>query len=378
MVVSMPRLSRVLRQPLAHVLYDPQQVSIGAVTTSAQRQSWMAKVRVRNQDQTGDCVAYSSAVLRQYLDVAAGIGDNFEYSAVYLYARGHLLADSSEAGMDPTWALRVLQQYGDCPQSLDPMTPSEDVADEAASLRAQEASLTPAMDAAAAQHKITSWGGVTFAGGTVGSGAAQFAAAIDRAPILIDLPVAQSTTGIWFPAQYDGEWIASWPTDGTNPAIAGDHQIIAYDYRTAVINGEPHFQLLCRNSWGASWASGGDVWLDTSYPIITAWSMWLTTPSPTPVPTPTTDCASIVTEMDGLVASANANAAQMATIAQACNARYPNSPAEAETCYTSSPTVQALSATNRGLQRRYADLANQLTALQLQGQCLDARPSPME
>lgn len=253
----------VRRSPVWPALNDPRLWLGAQILTSAQRQAIAAAVPVRDQAMSGMCQAYTAAEILQAWDVQRGLPQQ-EYSAVYIYGRGHILANDSEEGMTPMMAWQVLEQFGACPVSDDPQVYSgEDVAQAIASLTAKD-------DEDAAPHKITGAGPVALAGDmTVATNKDALMAAIDHFPIPIAIPVP-SVGGVEDPAvdPVDGGHIASWPT-GPHTIIGG-HAIWAFDYRTTK-NGD--FEILCRNSWGTSYGDGGNVWLAGNHPLQEAWSV---------------------------------------------------------------------------------------------------------
>jgi hypothetical protein len=68
-----------------------------------------------------------------------------------------------------------------------------------------------------------------------------------------------------FQAIQAGEVAEPCPTDDPT---AGGHAMSLLGFRT--VSGA--LQVLCRNSWGASWGSGGNVWLSPAF-IASAWSL---------------------------------------------------------------------------------------------------------
>ena len=242
--------------------------STTTTTTSAQRQAILAQMPVRDQQQTGMCVAEVAADLRAWWDLYLGVANApGEYSVPYTYGRGHQLAGATTEGMQPVWAWESLRTYGVCPRALDPISnPTEDVAQAIAAL-------TPAMDDAAATHRITTYGPVALVGdGTVGANAAALSAAIDHAPVAVSIPCYQG--GMIFTPTADGRggYVAQWQPG----AVATEgHELFAADYRTRTPypGAAPQFEVLCRNSWGGGYGAGGDVWLGATYPLNEAWSI---------------------------------------------------------------------------------------------------------
>ncbi len=243
-------------------------IGASAASTSASRRAILAQMPIRDQQQTGMCVAEVAAALRLYWDLALAIaGAPGPYSVPYTYAKGHVLSGATTEGMQPVWAWEALRAFGVCPQALDRIAPyNEDVAQAIAAL-------TPQDDDAAAVHRITAYGPVALTGdGTVGENAASLSAAIDHAPIAVSIP-CYAGAQIFAPiADGLGGYIAQWPAG----AVATEgHELLAYDYRTRTpyAGAQPQFEVLCRNSWGSSYAQGGDVWLGASYPLWEAWSV---------------------------------------------------------------------------------------------------------
>ena len=224
----------------------------------------MAALPVENQQQTGMCVAFASTEIRRWWLKKLGQAD-VELSAPYVYARGHADEGGGIAeGMEPVQALAALKQYGVCPWAQDPLNPSTETV-------AQSEAASPAsLDTAAAQYRVSAYGPVD-----VGDTAAM-QAAIMHAPILIAIPVPMAL-GIESPVSDGrGGWNVLWPTGPNVQTIAG-HAIVLYGWKTDATG---HLWWLLRNSWGASWASGGSAWLDSSYPIWEAWSLSCAAQSP--------------------------------------------------------------------------------------------------
>ncbi len=267
--------SAVMPSRPRHGLPNPAAWLASSITTSAQRQALLAQIPVRDQQQTGMCVAEVAAALRRWWDLYLGVANPpGEYSVPYTYGRGHQLAGATTEGMQPVWAWESLRTYGVCPRTMDPLTPStEDVAQAIASL-------TPAMDDAAATHRITAYGPVALGGdGTVGENAAALASAIDHAPIALSIPC--SPGGMIFSPVPDGlgGYVAQWQP-GT--AATEGHELFGVDYRTRTpyTGAQPQFEVLCRNSWGSGYGADGNVWLGATYPLTEAWSITCTPLSP--------------------------------------------------------------------------------------------------
>ncbi len=258
-----------------HGLPNPAAWLASSTTTSAQRQAILAEMPVRNQQQTGMCVAEVAADIRQWWDLYLGVNNApGEYSVPYTYGRGHQLAGATTEGMQPVWAWESLRTYGVCPRTMDTITTTtEDVAQSIAAL-------TPQQDDAAAVHRITAYGPVALGGdGTVGENAAVLAAAIDHAPVAVSIPC--SPGGMIFSPAADGQggYIAQWQP-GT--IVTAGHELFAFDYRTRTPypGAQPQFEVLCRNSWGSSYGQGGNVWLGATYPLEEVWSITCTPLSP--------------------------------------------------------------------------------------------------
>ena len=258
-----------------HSLANPAAWLASSTTTSAQRQALLAQIPVRDQQQTGMCVAEVAAAIRQWWDLYLGVANApGEYSVVYTYGRGHQLAGATTEGMQPVWAWESLRTYGVCPRAMDTISsPTEDVAQAIASL-------TPAMGDAAATHRITAYGPVALGGdGTVGENAAALASAIDHAPIALSIPC--SPGGMIFSPVPDGlgGYVAQWQP-GT--AATEGHELFGVDYRTRTpyTGAQPQFEVLCRNSWGSGYGADGNVWLGATYPLTEAWSITCTPLSP--------------------------------------------------------------------------------------------------
>ncbi len=258
-----------------HSLANPAAWLASSTTTSAQRQALLAQIPVRDQQQTGMCVAEVAAAIRQWWDLYLGVANApGEYSVPYTYGRGHQLAGATTEGMQPVWAWESLRTYGVCPRTMDTITTTtEDVAQSIAAL-------TPQQDDAAAVHRITAYGPVALGGdGTVGENAAVLAAAIDHAPVAVSIPC--SPGGMIFSPAADGQggYIAQWQP-GT--IVTAGHELFAFDYRTRTPypGAQPQFEVLCRNSWGSSYGQGGNVWLGATYPLEEVWSITCTPLSP--------------------------------------------------------------------------------------------------
>lgn len=229
--------------------------------SQAQRAALMSRLPVRNQEDTSMCVGEVSSELLTLWAWQLGLAVP-PFDEVYVYGKDHQYFDETQEGMEPVQALEVLQKFGDIPRSMDPIdTPTETVAQAIASI-------TPAMDAEAARHRLVSGFGPLALGGNglVGGNAAALSAAIDHFPILLAVPCAVS--GLLFTPVSDGHggYVAQWQPGSQ---VEGGHALLASDYRT--FQGE--FQVRCRNSWGPDYGMGGDVWLGGTYEVWEAWSM---------------------------------------------------------------------------------------------------------
>lgn len=212
---------------------------------------------VENQIASSMCVAFASSEIRRWWVEKQTNSAGPMLSAPYIYARGHQIAGDFGEGMQPVWAAEALSKYGVCLWDVDPLNPTNETVPQ--SISASPASL----DAAAAAYKITSYGPVNPAD------SASMKQAILHAPILIAIPVPLSG-GIEQPVpDGHGDFNVLWPPGPNVQTIAG-HAIIIWGWRT---DASGHLWWRIRNSWGASWAAGGNAWLDSSYPIWEAWSL---------------------------------------------------------------------------------------------------------
>ena len=261
------RAEAVQRSNPSATLLDPKHWVGLSSTTAVQRAGLLAQLPVRYQQQTSMCVAEVMAEELQLLDIFYNtpLGGSGEYSVPYIYAKGHQIAANYTEGMQPQWALEAARMYGDCPQTMDPICSASENVSQAI------ASVTPAMDQEAAKHKITAYGPVQV-NGTVGQSAAALAEAIDHFPIMVSVPVANG--GMLFSPVPDGKggYVAQWQPGSQ---VSGGHELLAWDHRlyVAYAGARPEFQIRCRNSWGAGYGQGGDVWLGASYLLWEAWSV---------------------------------------------------------------------------------------------------------
>lgn len=273
---AVPAVGGVPRSnPWARLRHPEEWVGLSQ-TTSAQRAALLAQLPVRHPWQVADCVAEVAAELRQlwdlYLQMAGAPG---KYASAYIYGKGHLMngVTSDVGGLQPVWAWEVLQRFGVCPVAADPIGSATETVQQAI------AALTPAMDAAAAGHRITAYGPIPLGGeGTIGANFSALATAIDHFPVALTVPVP-ATAGLFQPLPGpDGRFVAHFPTGAS---VSGYHELLAWDYRSSVL-GYPENQIRIRNSWGPGWADGGDCWLSADYPLVEAWSISCALPAPTP------------------------------------------------------------------------------------------------
>ncbi|MDE3095775.1 MAG: hypothetical protein KGK07_07225 [Chloroflexota bacterium] len=209
-------------------------------------------------DQAGSdmCMGAASAKVREWWRVKLGL-PRVPLSFPYIYARGHQIAGDTAEGMQAVWAMEALERYGACALAEDALQPSTETVAQA------EAASPPSLDKDAAENKIAASGPVDP------HDAAALGAAIMHAPVIVIIPVYASM-GVENPVQDGfGGWVALPPADLANAQVDGLHAVVAHGWRTW--NG--HLQRRLRNSWGAGYAMGGDVWLDASHPIEEAWSM---------------------------------------------------------------------------------------------------------
>jgi|GEM_PF-4050259 len=215
--------------------------------------SWLP---VEDQSQSSMCVAFASTEIRRWwAEKLGGVAAKAPMlSAPYVYARGHQLAGVTAEGMEPVQAMEALHAYGAPPWDADPLQPTDETVSQ--SIAASPASL----DAAAAPYRVPTYGPVDV------SDVAAVQRAIMHAPVLIAIPVPL-TGGIEDPIpDGQGGWNVLYPPG--DPQVIGGHAIMLFGWKT---DAGGHVWWLLRNSWGASWASGGNAWIDSAHPI---WEMW--------------------------------------------------------------------------------------------------------
>lgn len=261
---------------------------------------------ILNQGSTNMCVAYSTAEAHYLLQTAAGLQPTL-VSPPYIYGKGHIIAGTTEGGMEPPWAWDCLEQYGACPWSDDaPSTLNSTVA-------TAESSLTAAMDAEAAPFKITGAGVVPF-------DAADLAAAFAHGPVLFDsvvYPAFEYLTGLqvsyssWSKeavALFNGQPpTAIQPNGWNNEQVLGSHQWLglglipgAWLADAGQVFSSVPWWILAQNSWGAGWGTGGRFLVPITYPIQEAWQIaglaaHNVTPQPQPTPAPSNKTIIVMT-----------------------------------------------------------------------------------
>ena len=209
---------------------------------------------VRDQQQEGSCVAFTTSAMREYYARAqAGFTDYL--SSQYIYDRR---ANPSGAGMAPADAFDILRRFGVCPEAEYADVPYEHTPPEAQTLAAH--------DTAAAVFRIQS--------------AAQLRTAVDARAAL----AAQGPLGIMVNVYPRCDAII-WKPAAPGDAPVGAHMMCVVGYDDQVDGGV----FMVRNSWGAQWGDGtGHVQLPyTEWDVFVrqCWSMSVPSPAP-PLPAP--------------------------------------------------------------------------------------------
>lgn len=193
-------------------------------------------VPVLNQMSRGSCVGHAAAVVKTWQELKER-QVTIPYSREYIYDKCKTIDGiPDQEGTYPRIAMKVLQKFGACQESLCPYQEKDN-----------QIVLTSAMDRDALQGRITRYGRVQSIN-------ALKSALVDHGPVLIGVPI------------YNSFFSAS---NGVIPMPSGDS---VGGHALTIIGWEPGYYIF-RNSWSESWGNKGNGKLPEEYPelISDAW-----------------------------------------------------------------------------------------------------------
>jgi len=190
---------------------------------------------VRDQGKLGTCVGHAACAIKEWQERQQGDNPEGGLSPRFIYALAKQQDGiPSQAGTYPRVALKVVQEYGDCPERVFPY----------GELTSDVNLSPPPADVvvAAKPYKISTYARLNNLGEVK-------RAIVEQGPVLLGITVCenfmQAKDYIPEPEGY----------------VYGGHAIVACAYDDNIKLGPYTGGVLLQNSWGTSWAQNGYCWL---------------------------------------------------------------------------------------------------------------------